>query len=84
MHREEIERQKASQAYWKLHEAGKTDEARRDMARLAIIRQERAEAAKKRDAERKCKDFDLYCSCNVSILCFSVKEEAAKKDKAKN
>ena len=53
--REEIERQKATQAYRRLHEAGKTDEARRDMARLAIIRQQREEAAKQREAERKCK-----------------------------
>ena len=55
LYREEIERQKATQAYRRLHEAGKTDEARRDMARLAIIRQQREEAAKQREAERKCK-----------------------------
>ena len=50
--REEIEKQRAAQAHRKLHEAGKTDEARRDMARLAIIRQQREDAARKREAER--------------------------------
>ena len=50
---EEIEKQRAAESYRRLHEAGKTDEARRDLARLAIIRQQREEAAKKRDAERK-------------------------------
>lgn len=55
LNREEIERQKATQAYRRLHEAGKTDEARRDMARLAIIRQEREQAAKRRESEKKCK-----------------------------
>lgn len=62
--REEIERQRASEAYRRLHEAGKTDEARRDMARLAIIRQQREEAAKKRETERKCE----WSLC-LSLLC---------------
>ena len=52
-HREEVEKQRAAESYRKLHEAGKTDEAMRDLARLAIIRQQREEAAKKREAERK-------------------------------
>jgi len=51
--REEIEKQKAREAYQRLHAAGKTDEARADLARLALIRQQREEAAKKRDEERK-------------------------------
>ena len=49
--REEIERQRKEAQYRKLHEAGKTDEARRDLARLAIIRKEREEAAKRRQLE---------------------------------
>ena len=32
---------------------GKTDEARADLARLALIRKQREEAAKKREEERK-------------------------------
>jgi len=38
------------------HAAGKTDEARADLARLAIIRKQREEAAAKRDAEKKAKE----------------------------
>ena len=51
--REEIERQRKEAQYRKLHEAGKTDEARRDLARLAIIRKEREEAARMRQVEEK-------------------------------
>jgi len=51
--REVIEKQKERQRFEKLHAAGKTDEARADLARLAIIRQQRAEAAAKREAEKK-------------------------------
>ena len=50
--REEIEAQRAKAHYQKLHAAGKTDEARADLARLAIIRKQREDAAKKREAER--------------------------------
>lgn len=46
--REELEKQRAAKAYQKLHQAGKTEEARRDLARLALIRQQREEAARKR------------------------------------
>jgi len=48
--REEIEQQEAKAKYEKLHKAGKTDEAKADMARLAIIRKEREEKAKKKAA----------------------------------
>ncbi|CAH2235256.1 28 kDa heat- and acid-stable phosphoprotein [Pararge aegeria] len=54
--REEIERQRAAAAYQKAHAEGKTDQARADLARLAIIRQQREEAAKRREAEKKAKD----------------------------
>ena len=54
--REEIEKAKAKANYQKLHAAGKTDEARADLARLAIIRKQREEAAAKRDAEKKAKE----------------------------
>ncbi|KAI8435995.1 hypothetical protein MSG28_004140 [Choristoneura fumiferana] len=54
--REEIERQRAAAAYQKAHAEGKTDQARADLARLAIIRQQREEAAKKREQEKKAKD----------------------------
>lgn len=57
--REQLERQRAQANYQKLHAAGKTDEARADLARLAIIKQQREEAAKKREAEKKEKELAL-------------------------
>ncbi|KAH1063570.1 hypothetical protein J1N35_028557 [Gossypium stocksii] len=50
--REEIENQKAHERYMKLQEQGKTEQARKDLERLALIRQQRAEAAKKREEEK--------------------------------
>lgn len=54
--REEVEKQKAKAHYQKLHAAGKTEEARADLARLAIIKKQREEAAKKRDEDKKAKE----------------------------
>ncbi|PPD71291.1 hypothetical protein GOBAR_DD31830 [Gossypium barbadense] len=50
--REEIEKQKAHERYMKLQEQGKTEQARKDLERLALIRKQRAEAAKKREEEK--------------------------------
>merc|ERR1712062_863532 len=55
--REEVEKQKAKAHYQKLHAAGKTEEARADLARLAIIKKQREEAAKKREEEKKAKEL---------------------------
>ncbi|KAJ6259822.1 28 kDa heat- and acid-stable phosphoprotein [Drechslerella dactyloides] len=49
--REAAEAAAAKERYRKLHEAGKTEEAKSDLARLAIIRKEREEKAKQRQAE---------------------------------
>lgn len=38
-----------------MHLAGKTEQAKADLARLAIIRKQREEAAKKKEEERKGK-----------------------------
>jgi len=54
--REELEKQAAAERYRKMHLAGKTDEARADMARLAIVRKQREEAAKKKEEEKKAAD----------------------------
>ncbi|KAG8365515.1 hypothetical protein BUALT_Bualt18G0113000 [Buddleja alternifolia] len=54
--REEIEKQRAHERYMKLQEQGKTEQARKDLDRLALIRQERAEAAKKREEEKAAKE----------------------------
>lgn len=51
--REEIEKQKAQAHYQKLHAEGKTEQARADLARLAIIKQQREEAQKRREEEKK-------------------------------
>ncbi|XP_028843957.1 pdgfa associated protein 1a [Denticeps clupeoides] len=56
--REEIEKQKAKERYMKLHLEGKTDQARADLARLAIIKKQREDAAKKRDEVRKAKEAE--------------------------
>lgn len=50
--RELIEKQKAM----KRHAEGKSAQAKADLARLAIIKQHRAEAAARREAEKKAKD----------------------------
>ncbi|KAJ4726385.1 putative 28 kDa heat-and acid-stable phosphoprotein [Melia azedarach] len=54
--REEIEKQKAHERYMRLQEQGKTEQARKDLERLAMIRQQRAEAAKKREEEKAAKE----------------------------
>ncbi|KAK4361163.1 hypothetical protein RND71_020115 [Anisodus tanguticus] len=54
--REEIEKQQAHERYMRLQEQGKTEQARKDLERLALIRQQRAEAAKKREEEKAAKE----------------------------
>ncbi|XP_042560192.1 pdgfa associated protein 1b [Clupea harengus] len=54
--REEIEKQQAKERYMKMHLAGKTDQAKADLARLAIIRKQREEAARKKEEEKKAKE----------------------------
>uniref|UniRef100_T1D539 Putative 28 kDa heat-and acid-stable phosphoprotein n=1 Tax=Psorophora albipes TaxID=869069 RepID=T1D539_9DIPT len=51
--REQLEKQRAQAAYQKAHAEGKTAQAKADLARLAIIKQHRAEAAARREAEKK-------------------------------
>ncbi|KAG2591676.1 28 kDa heat- and acid-stable phosphoprotein-like [Panicum virgatum] len=54
--REELEKQKDHERYMKLQEQGKTEQARKDLERLALIRQQRADAAKKREEEKAAKE----------------------------
>nr|GMC83899.1 28 kDa heat- and acid-stable phosphoprotein-like [Ipomoea batatas]GMC88238.1 28 kDa heat- and acid-stable phosphoprotein-like [Ipomoea batatas] len=54
--REEIAKQKAHERYMKLQEQGKTEQSRKDLERLAQIRQQRAEAAKKREQEKAARE----------------------------
>ena len=51
--REEIARQRNIMRQRKLQEEGKTDQARSDLARLALIRKQREEAARKREEQKK-------------------------------
>ncbi|KAK7932275.1 28 kDa heat- and acid-stable phosphoprotein [Apiospora marii] len=54
--RESMEAAAAKERYRKLHEAGKTDEAKADMARLALIREKRAAEAARKQAEKEERD----------------------------
>lgn len=59
--REEIEKQAARRRYEELHKAGKTDEAKADLARLEEVKKRREEAAKKRvqdEEEKRAKDAE--------------------------
>ncbi|KAJ6630071.1 casein kinase substrate phosphoprotein PP28-domain-containing protein [Mycena sp. CBHHK59/15] len=57
--REQKEKQDAKDRYWKLHLAGKTDQAKADLGRLAKIRAEREAAQAKRKAEAEAKASEL-------------------------
>ncbi len=70
--REELEKQRAKAHYQKLHAAGKTEEAQADLARLAIVRKQREEAAKKREEEKKGILKPAYCD-QISSLVLDVK-----------
>uniref|UniRef100_F6SLJ7 Casein kinase substrate phosphoprotein PP28 domain-containing protein n=2 Tax=Ciona intestinalis TaxID=7719 RepID=F6SLJ7_CIOIN len=65
--KEQIAKQEAQRRYQQLHAQGKTDEARADLARLAIIRKQREEAAQKREAEKKAKEERLHASKEASL-----------------
>ncbi|KAH9837701.1 casein kinase substrate phosphoprotein PP28-domain-containing protein [Rhodofomes roseus] len=69
--RDEKEKKEAKERYWKLHEQGKTEEAKSDLARLAKIRAEREAAQAKRKAEAEAKAAELEAK----------KREAAAKGK---
>jgi len=53
--REQKEKADAKERYWKLHQQGKTDEAKADLSRLAKIRADREAAQAKRKAEAEAK-----------------------------
>ncbi|KAI8617730.1 casein kinase substrate phosphoprotein PP28-domain-containing protein [Chytriomyces sp. MP71] len=54
--REELEAERKKAAYWKATMEGKTDQAKSDLARLAIIKKQREEAARKKAEESAAKD----------------------------
>ncbi|KAJ9674957.1 hypothetical protein PVL29_024084 [Vitis rotundifolia] len=52
----EIDKQKRHERGIKLHEQGKTEQARKDLERLTLIRQQIVDAAKKREEEKAFKE----------------------------
>lgn len=54
--RESLEAQQAKERYRKLHEQGKTDEAKADMARLRVIREKREAEAARKQAEKEARE----------------------------
>ncbi|XP_061567397.1 pdgfa associated protein 1b [Cololabis saira] len=66
--REEIEKAKAKERYMKMHLAGKTDQAKADLARLAIIRKQRDDAAKKKEQEKKAKEAAAAATRGINSL----------------
>lgn len=67
--REEIEKQKSKELIRKLQSEGKTEQGRADLARLAIIKKQREEAAKKREAMMKGEE--ITAPTWLQILCFT-------------
>lgn len=61
--REQAEKAAAKERYMKMHAAGKTDEARSDLARLAEIRKQREAANARRKAEQEGKWLGLPVLC---------------------
>lgn len=61
-----------------MHAEGKTDEARADLARLAIIKQQRADAAKRREDEKKGTILKFICylcyksECSTAVDSYSM------------
>jgi hypothetical protein len=74
-YREAKEKKEAQERYWKLHEQGKTDQAKTDLARLAKIRAEREAAAAKRKAETEGRQ-PVPLICISHSLTFSIAKAA--------
>ncbi|KAJ3932560.1 MAG: casein kinase substrate phosphoprotein PP28-domain-containing protein [Lentinula lateritia] len=64
--REAKDKKEAQDKYWKLHVAGKTDQAKADLSRLAKIRADREAAAEKRKAEAEAKKSELEAKQKAS------------------
>ena len=64
--REAVAKEEAKRRYQAATAAGKTDEAKADLARLAIIRQQREEAARKREEEKKGTSL-IFLSVNTHV-----------------
>jgi len=69
--REEIARQRNIMRQRKLQEEGKTDQARSDLARLALIRKQREEAARKREEQKKGMQI-VKCLYGLGGICYYI------------
>eukprot|EP00824_Muranothrix_gubernata_P025602 TRINITY_DN8364_c0_g1_i3.p1 TRINITY_DN8364_c0_g1~~TRINITY_DN8364_c0_g1_i3.p1 ORF type:complete len:138 (-),score=52.28 TRINITY_DN8364_c0_g1_i3:22-399(-) len=54
--REEVEKHRLKERYQRMYAEGKTEQARADMARLALVRRQREEAIRRREEEQKAKE----------------------------
>lgn len=69
LYSEAKEKKEAQDRYWKLHAAGKTEQAKTDLARLAAIRKQREEAAAQRKAETEGLSHVLFFNfCAIHAL----------------
>lgn len=75
--RESMEAALAKERYRKLHEAGKTDEAKADMARLRLIREQRAADAARREVCLALEPAISYCSC-LTTGCYRPRRRSAR------
>lgn len=80
--KEEVARQEAARRYQQLHAQGKTEEARADLARLAIIRKQREEAAQKRELEKKEKESRAQASKEASLQ--AIKSKGSKQSRGRH
>lgn len=69
--------------FLKLHAAGKTDQAKLDLARLAKIRKEREEAQAKRKAEAEGLLIDIRSVCQSSNHLFRPTAKAKELEEKK-
>lgn len=76
--REAIEKEQARQRYEKLHAEGKTDEARADLARLAIVKKQREDAARKKEQDKKDKEAKLLEAENARKSAMEAQASAPK------
>lgn len=81
--RASIEAQQAKERYQRLHEAGKTDEAKADLARLKLIREKREAEAARREAEKEEREAQEAARKAEIDAKEAKKKEAAMGPKAK-
>lgn len=82
--REAVEAQAAKERYMKLQAEGKTDQAKADLARLKLIREQRAAEAERRQAEKEEKDAqDKARKAEIEAREKKLREAAAAPKKGK-